>query len=61
MSIIVQKFGGTSVASTEKLLKVCQHIINEYNSKNKVVVVVSAQGKTTDRLILEEREITDPP
>lgn len=61
MSIIVQKFGGTSVASTEKLLKVCQHIINEYNSKNKVVVVVSAQGKTTDRLILEEREITDSP
>lgn len=43
MSIIVQKFGGSSVADTEKLFNVCKHIIKEYNKENKVVVTVSAQ------------------
>lgn len=61
MGIVVLKFGGTSVADTKKLFIVCKHIIEEYNSNNKVVVVVSAQGKTTDRLIIEEKEITDFP
>ncbi len=61
MGIVVQKFGGSSVADTEKLLKVCEHIIKEYNDGNNVVVVVSAQGKTTDRLISEEKEITTNP
>lgn len=45
MSIIVQKFGGSSVADNKKLFNVCKHIIREYNKKNKVVVVVSAQRK----------------
>lgn len=58
MSIIVQKFGGTSVADTNKLNKVCEHIIKEYEKENEVVVVLSAQGKMTDRLINEEKEIT---
>ena len=61
MGIIVQKFGGSSVADTEKLLIVCDRIIKEYKKNNKVVVVVSAQGKTTDRLITEEKEVTDFP
>ncbi len=61
MGIIVQKFGGSSVADTEKLLIVCDRIIKEYKKNNKVVVVVSAQGKTTDRLITEEKEVTDSP
>ena len=61
MGIIVQKFGGSSVANTEKLFKVCKHIINSFDKGNKVVVVVSAQGKTTDKLIEEELEITDSP
>ena len=61
MGIIVQKFGGSSVADTEKLFGVCRHITKEYDAGNKVVVVVSAQGKTTDRLISEEAEITDKP
>ena len=61
MGIIVQKFGGSSVADAEKLLKVCKHIIKEYNEGNNVAVVVSAQGKTTDRLISEEKEITKKP
>lgn len=61
MGIVVQKFGGSSVADAEKLLKVCKHIIKEYNEGNNVAVVVSAQGKTTDRLISEEKEITKKP
>ena len=61
MGIIVQKFGGSSVADNERLLNVCKHIINEYNKNNKVVVVVSAQGKTTDKLVSEENEISKNP
>ncbi len=61
MGIIVQKFGGSSVADTEKLKLVSNHIINAVNNGNNVVVVVSAQGDTTDRLIAEESEITVNP
>ncbi len=61
MGIIVQKFGGSSVASIEKLEMVSEHILSEVEKENKVVVVVSAQGKTTDRLIAEEAEITKNP
>ena len=61
MGILVQKFGGSSVANVEKLGYVAEHIINEKKKGNKVVVVVSAQGKTTDKLIAEEAEITDNP
>lgn len=43
MSIIVQKFGGSSVADTDKLFNVCKHIIKEYKEQNDVVVTVSAQ------------------
>lgn len=57
MDIVVQKFGGTSVENTEKLFNICKHITKEYNNNNKVVVVVSAQGKTTDKLIKEAIEI----
>ena len=61
MGIVVQKFGGSSVATTEKLKKVCGHITNEFEKGNNVSVIVSAQGKTTDRLISEEKEITISP
>ena len=61
MGIVVQKFGGSSVADAEKLLKVCKHIIKKYNEGNDVAVIVSAQGKTTDKLISEEKEITKKP
>ena len=61
MGIIVQKFGGSSVATTEKLKKVCSHITKEFRKVNDVAVIVSAQGKTTDRLITEEKEITTSP
>ncbi len=61
MAIIVQKFGGSSVATVEKLNQVAEHIIYEKDKGNQVVVVVSAQGKTTDKLISEEAEITTKP
>ena len=58
MEITVQKYGGSSVADTSKLFNVCHHIINKKKSGKSVVVVVSAQGKTTDKLIEEEKEIS---
>ncbi len=61
MGIIVQKFGGSSVADVNKLEMVAEHIIDEVTKNNEVVVVVSAQGKTTDRLIFEEEEVTKNP
>lgn len=61
MGIIVQKFGGSSVANIEKLEMVSEHILSEVEKGNKIVVVVSAQGKTTDRLISEEAEVTKNP
>lgn len=61
MGIVVQKFGGSSVANVEKLQMVAEHIIREKKKGNKIVVVVSAQGKTTDKLIAEEEEITKNP
>ena len=59
MGIVVQKFGGTSVQSTERLFEICKHITKEYDLGNKVIVVVSAQGKTTDNLIKEAKEINE--
>ncbi len=50
MSIIVQKFGGTSVANKERLENVAKIIIDEYEKGNKVVAVVSAQSGVTDNL-----------
>jgi len=45
MGIVVQKFGGSSVADTEKLFELCKRITGEYDKGNDVVVVVSAQRK----------------
>ena len=59
MGIVVQKFGGTSVENTEKLFNICKHITKEYDTGNKVIVVVSAQGKTTDNLIKDAKEISE--
>ena len=56
MEIVVQKFGGTSVANREKLEIVCKRIEEKIKDNKKVVVVVSAQGKTTDSLISKSKE-----
>ena len=51
MDTIVLKFGGSSLADNDKLNTVANKIIEFYKRKNRIVVVVSAQGKTTDKLI----------
>ena len=54
---IVLKFGGSSVADNEKLKVVADKIINMYNKNNNIVVILSAQGKMTDKLISEAKEL----
>ncbi|MCL2311590.1 MAG: aspartate kinase [Firmicutes bacterium] len=61
MSLIVQKFGGTSVATKERLLNVANIIKNTYSNNNKVVVVISAQGNTTDELLKMAKELNLTP
>lgn len=61
MGLIVQKFGGTSVGSAEKILHVANRVIEEKKKGNDVVVVVSAMGKQTDLLMNLAREITKNP
>ena len=60
-NIIVQKFGGTSVADTEKIKNVARAVIREKNNGNSIVVVVSAMGHTTDILTKLAKEITPNP
>ena len=57
MSLIVQKFGGSSVANAERVFNVAKIVTDTYKKGNKVVVVVSAQGDTTDDLIDKANEI----
>ncbi len=61
MSIIVQKFGGTSVADSKKILAAARKAIRAKNEGHQVVVVVSAMGQNTDVLIDLAKEITDEP
>ncbi|MFE0301949.1 aspartate kinase [Bacillus altitudinis] len=61
MGLIVQKFGGTSVGSTEKIRNVAERVIAEREAGNDVVVVVSAMGKSTDVLVDLAKELTDDP
>lgn len=57
MGLIVQKFGGSSVADAEKLFNVAGRVTDAYKEGNNVIVVVSAQGDTTDELIEKANEI----
>ena len=57
MALIVQKFGGSSVANAERVMNVARIITDTYKEGNNVVVVVSAQGDTTDDLIDKANEI----
>ncbi len=61
MSLIVQKFGGSSVANADRVRNVAKIITDTYKAGNDVVVVVSAQGDTTDDLIAKAKEITNNP
>ena len=61
MALIVQKFGGSSVADAQKVSHVAGIIADTYRQGNQVVVVVSAQGKTTDHLIAQAKEVNPNP
>lgn len=56
---MVLKFGGSSVADNEKLKIVANKIIDLYNKEHNIVVILSAQGKTTDKLIQEAKELRE--
>jgi aspartate kinase len=61
MAIIVQKYGGSSVADTDRIKAVSDRIKKTVNQGNQVVVVVSAMGKTTDGLVKLAQSLTDQP
>src|SRR5436853_396672 len=61
MPIIVQKYGGSSVADAEKIRTVAEKIAERRAQGNELVVVVSAMGDTTDDLLSLARQVTDNP
>lgn len=61
MELVVQKFGGSSVADTERINNVAQIVTDTYKSGKSVVVVVSAQGDTTDDFIAKAAQINTRP
>lgn len=61
MGLIVQKYGGSSVANADRILNVAGRIKDAHNEGHSVVVVVSAQGDTTDNLIEKAKEINPNP
>ena len=61
METIVLKFGGSSLADNDKLNIVAKKVIDFYNQGKRIIVVVSAQGKTTDHLIAEAKELAQIP
>lgn len=61
MSLIVQKFGGSSVADAESIMRVARRIVATRESGHDVVVAVSAMGDTTDELVDLAHQITDVP
>lgn len=61
MSLIVQKFGGTSVATAQRIMAAARRAIRTQQEGNQVVVVVSARGDTTDELISLAQEISETP
>jgi len=61
MALVVQKYGGTSVANLERIRNVADRVVKTFNQGNDVVVVLSAMAGVTDRLINMAHEITDIP
>ncbi len=59
--LIVQKFGGSSVANAERVFNVAKRVADTYKKGNDVIVVLSAQGDTTDDLIAKAKEISKNP
>ena len=61
MALMVLKFGGTSVADSQRIRHICSLIARAYDGGNQVVVVLSAQGHTTDRLMDQALELNPNP
>lgn len=61
MGLVVLKFGGTSVSSVSKIQKTAEQAVSEHQKGNQVIVVVSAMGKSTDKLVQMAEEITTTP
>jgi aspartate kinase len=61
MSLVVQKFGGTSVADPDRISAVADHVVRTREHGHEVVVVVSAMGKTTDELLRLAHEVSPTP
>ncbi|HEV3118465.1 MAG TPA: aspartate kinase [Gemmataceae bacterium] len=61
MPLVVQKFGGTSVATAERIMAAARRAIRVQQAGNQVIVVVSARGDTTDELVSLAREICEQP
>ncbi len=61
MRLVVQKFGGSSVANAERIMAAARRAIRAKQAGNQVIVVVSARGDTTDELIELAREISEQP
>jgi len=61
MALIVQKYGGSSVADAEKIKNVARRVISRWEHGDRVVVVVSAMGDTTDDLLKLARQVCDSP
>jgi len=61
MAIIVQKFGGTSVADAEKIRRAAARVIKAAANGYQVVVVASARGKQTDQLVADALELNPNP
>src|SRR5271156_3660029 len=60
-SVIVMKFGGTSVADAERIKRAARRIVQKRERGARVVAVLSARGKTTDELIAMAQEVSDSP
>ena len=61
MPLVVQKFGGTSVADSQKILAAARKAVRAHQTGNQVVMVVSAMGKNTDTLIGLAQEVNERP
>lgn len=59
--LIVQKFGGTSVADPDRIRAVADHVVRTRRDGDDVVVVVSAMGKTTDELVRLAYDVSETP
>ena len=60
-AIVVQKYGGSSVADVEKLRRVARRVVDTAQTGKRVCVVVSAMGDTTDELLALARKVSTAP